>query len=531
MTLLLLTISSQTLAFAQEPRDSQRRHWRWTGPGQALALQSTLPPARLGYAVLRLKPSTIALLPLTSHYAAIPGTTDLQLALVPIDHMQQLDALAPLAHADAGACGSLEFMPLDYRLADTIEFAKPHYPALAHFSELPPLLAEISLERIDAAIKQVLTLPSRFHSDTEGMKAGASIAELWRAQLKSAQRWSIEEITHTRTLQKSVVARLPGTSSETVILGAHLDSVARSGGQISANAPGADDDASGLAILTEILHLIELKQLSFTRTIELHAYAAEEVGLIGSRELALRYRQEQKRIAGMMQFDMAYYSEGSNAGVIHLLEDYSSRDLRRSAMEWIRRYIGPYYRLGRLPSGSASDHKSWWEQGYPTIFPFENPLAYNPHIHSELDQIDKFDNGLLIQRITQLALTFISYQAGLSLLESSYQTQAPQLLPRSLPRDLYLANQREGEGAESFAFWVSAPAAAKTLEFCSIQGAEELHCTGERLILDESSPVEDRRVFTSDERFALAAGQQWRVMAYDKDDQAIAWRQITFEPE
>src|SRR5690606_7435874 len=87
------------------------------------------------------------------------------------------------------------------------------------------------------------------------------------------------------TPQPSVILTIPGSTlpDEIVILGGHQDST-RSGCSSNANcvAPGADDDASGIAVLTEVIRVALANDFAPQRTVQFMAYAAEEVGLVGS---------------------------------------------------------------------------------------------------------------------------------------------------------------------------------------------------------------------------------------------------------
>jgi leucyl aminopeptidase len=534
---LFVLVAWTLTAAAQTLRPQQNTRFRpedilWRDADYELRATSLAGRPQLGYAVLRLRPGSplLALLPRVTPLAPLPRTLDIQLALVPIDSIQELDRLAPLAHAEMEICGSLEFIPLTYRLASKVEYAPPHYASSANFPALTRLLDQVQLTQIDSHLDTITGLASRFHSHPVGVNAGQTLRLLWQAQVRRPERWQISETTHTNTPQRSVVARLPGLGApeETVVLGAHLDSIAVGGGGTTAGpAPGADDDASGLSILTEILRVIEQEGLDFHPSIELHAYAAEEIGLVGSREMALAYRQANRRILGMLQFDMAYYSLPAKRGVIHFLEDYTSRDLRRQAVEWVQRYLGPVYERGRLPSGSASDHKAWWEQGYPALFPFQDPEAYNPFIHTPLDTRAQFDDGLLMERMTKLGLLFVSYQAGAENLRDSYQAQSANLLPEDQPRDLHLATSQAADGKIYLA--LSTPAATSFLEFCQVTRESDAVCATERETLDRAEVFGDRKVYYSTSSLNLEAGQKWRIMAYDASDQLIAWRQIQFE--
>jgi hypothetical protein len=278
--------------------------------------------------------------------------------------------------------------------------------------------------------------------------------------------------------------------------------------------------------LTEILRVIESGQLKFDRSIELQAYAAEEPGLVGSKAIAAKYAAEGRKIAGMFQIDMAYYSKEGAEGIVHLLQDYTSRDLRRQAIDWLRGYMGPVYKLGFLPRGSASDHKAFHDQGFPALFPFQDPDDHNPYIHTINDTRAQFDDGLLQRRITQLALLFTFHQGGLQSLAAAYENLKKDLLPEEKKQGLKVALQTL-DGQLYLA--VSATQDASTLEFCQIDDAAVPHCAEERAILDKDASSATRKFFYRTLAVDWAAGQKWRVIAYDAGDDIVAWRQFTLK--
>lgn len=71
----------------------------------------------------------------------------------------------------------------------------------------------------------------------------------------------------------NLVARKPGRSPATVVVGAHLDTVR--------DSPGADDNGSGVVALLELARI--LAPLPLRRSVELVAFDMEEIGLAGSR--------------------------------------------------------------------------------------------------------------------------------------------------------------------------------------------------------------------------------------------------------
>lgn len=454
--------------------------------------------------------------------ALSPGAVEF---LAPLNSFDELDRLARLSHLATNLCGSIDYFPLGYTLANTITHSPPYISPEYYFPALIPILNAADLTRIDRTLSSLTSLPSRFHRHPTGQNAGAKVKEIWTAELKAENTgtWSLNETIHTSTPQKSVVATLAGDSGTTVILGAHLDSINAVDG-INGVAPGADDDGSGIAILTEILRIIEANNLRFHHSIELHAYAAEEIGLVGSRELASQYRKDQKKVAGMLQFDMAFYSEAVDSGLLYFLENYTSLDLTRNSIRLTKRYIGDVYRRGFLPGGSASDHKAWFEQGYPTLFPFENPEAYNPYIHSSQDTKDHFDDGVRMRRMVQLGLLFLSYQAGLKSLAPATPAEAERVASTVVAKDLFLNVQ--GSGGQ-YTFEASVTPQVVYLEYCRIDSARDFRCQGTRQRLEEGSTVSGRKIFTGETAFAK--GETYRVEAFDEADVLMARRHITFE--
>src|SRR3546814_16176715 len=111
----------------------------------------------------------------------------------------------------------------------------------------------------------------------------------------------------TCSTQLSVVLTIEGTTlrEEVVVLGAHLDSInAYGGGSPGQAAPGADDDASGIAVLTETLRIALASGWRPERTVTLMGYAAAEVGLRGSSAIAPSHRQAGVDCVAGLQVDM-----------------------------------------------------------------------------------------------------------------------------------------------------------------------------------------------------------------------------------
>jgi bacterial leucyl aminopeptidase len=128
------------------------------------------------------------------------------------------------------------------------------------------------------------------------------------------------------------------------------------------------------------------------KTIEWHVYAAEELGLLGSREIANEYKSNGAKVFAMMQLDMTGYNP-SQINKIGLVTNGVDPNLN----VFIRKLVNEYLKIGfvdRTLFGGSSDHASWRSAGYSACFPFE--ARTNPHIHTARDTIDKLDfkNGI-----------------------------------------------------------------------------------------------------------------------------------------
>jgi Zn-dependent M28 family amino/carboxypeptidase len=124
---------------------------------------------------------------------------------------------------------------------------------------------------------------------------------------------TVEKFAHSWG-QFSTIARIPGQTNKTVVLGAHQDSINLFLPSILA-APGADDDGSGTVTILEVLRTLllspDIVAGNATNTVEFHWYSAEEGGLLGSQAVFSNYRQNDRDIKAMLQQDMTGFVQGT----------------------------------------------------------------------------------------------------------------------------------------------------------------------------------------------------------------------------
>ena len=215
----------------------------------------------------------------------------------------------------------------------------------------------------------------------------------------------------------NVVGTLPGTDPTLpwLLVGAHFDSVS--------TTPGADDNASGVAVLLEVArHSVDLDT---RRTIQFVGFNLEEpqdkVGTyrVGSARFAQRARRERRRYEGALVLEMVGYtdlSEGSqqvpplvtkripNTGTfLAAVGDRRSRKLLRSFESSVERHVGDltlvtyrtFLRGWALPLTRLSDNASFWDRRYPSLMITDTAFLRNPHYHMESDSADTLDYGFM----------------------------------------------------------------------------------------------------------------------------------------
>jgi hypothetical protein len=108
--------------------------------------------------------------------------------------------------------------------------------------------------------------------------------------------------------QYNVIATLEGsTSPDSIsIIGGHYDNTLKTGTIIN-TAYGANDNASGVAAALEVARVMKKNNFLPKNTIKFIAYGAEELGLLGSYDLAHKSYLNNEKIKMMLNNDMIAY--------------------------------------------------------------------------------------------------------------------------------------------------------------------------------------------------------------------------------
>jgi Zn-dependent M28 family amino/carboxypeptidase len=197
------------------------------------------------------------------------------------------------------------------------------------------------------------------------------------------------------------------SNSAPILIGAHYDAVP--------GTPGADDNATGVAVLLELARAFSTEPLSYP--VRFLAFDMEEYGLLGSQAYATDLKQQQQPLRLMLSLEMLGYcnsapgSQRYPAGLqyfypnrgnfIALIGNLSTipdlirltRRIRKAGTpsEWL-----PVPNKGLMVRQTRlSDHSPFWDRGYPAMMVTDTAFMRNPHYHQPTDTIKTLDLDFL----------------------------------------------------------------------------------------------------------------------------------------
>jgi Peptidase family M28 len=307
--------------------------------------------------------------------------------------------------------------------------------------ELRALLRQIDPGRIEATIQRLVQFGTRHtaSSQTDPVR-GIGAATNWvYGQMQefaaassgnmTVQRQSFVQPVSSRipvpTTITNVIATLQGTASPErfYVVTGHLDSRVTDVLDFTSDAPGADDDGSGVAVVLELARLFATQQ--FPGTLVFATVAGEEEGLYGSAHMAQAMKAAGNDVQGMFSNDIVGASQAwdgtkpdphtlrlfvegiptaATAGQISLMQsvggenDGATHQLARfvtdvAPFNLTKMNIRVIWRRDRYLR--ASDHVSFQQQGYPAAR-FTEPRENFDHEHQNTQVVDGVQFGDLI---------------------------------------------------------------------------------------------------------------------------------------
>jgi hypothetical protein len=318
-------------------------------------------------------------------------------------------------------------------------------PALARQEpdrELRALLRQVDADRIQATVLRLTQFGTRHtaSSQTDPVRGiGAATAwvfgQMQAIAATSSGRMTVQKQTFVQPVSNripvpttitNVIATLQGTAfpERFYVVTGHLDSRVTDVLDFTSDAPGADDDASGVAVVLELARLFATRQ--FPGTLVFATVAGEEEGLYGSTFMAAQMAAAGNDVQGMFSNDIVGASQAFDgtkpdphtvrlflegiptavtANQISIMRavggenDGVSRQLGRFVQEVAPREltdmnIRVIWRRDRYLR--ASDHVSFQGQGYPAAR-FTEPRENFDHEHQNTQVVNGVQLGDLIE--------------------------------------------------------------------------------------------------------------------------------------
>ncbi|WP_163835210.1 M20/M25/M40 family metallo-hydrolase [Spartinivicinus ruber] len=270
------------------------------------------------------------------------------------------------------------------------------------------LIAQTKESSIRETIQHLSNYHDRYYKSKTGVESANWIKDFWQKLAGDKDGISIETFKHNSWQQPSVVMTWQGTETpdEIVVLGGHLDSI-NGRGNTQLKAPGADDNASGIATISEVIRVLVESDFKPKKTIKFMGYAAEEVGLRGSSEIARQHKNSGAKVVGVLQLDMTNYNGSQDD--FNLVSDYTSDKQNKFIAELAKKYL-PQLKVGYTRCGyGCSDHASWHNNGFPASMPFEAKFNQsNRSIHTERDTLGQMgSNANHALKFSKLATAFV----------------------------------------------------------------------------------------------------------------------------
>lgn len=196
-------------------------------------------------------------------------------------------------------------------------------------AELRAILREIDEHRIEATVRRLAGFGTRhtLSSQTDPVRGiGAArdwiFAELTKSAERSGGRMTVELQSYLQqpappripvaTTITNVVATLRGatTPERVYVVSGHYDSRCSDPVDATKDAPGADDDASGVAVAMELARVLATRRPA--ATIVFAAVAGEEQGLFGARHMATLYKAAGTNVQAMFTNDIVGSSKADD---------------------------------------------------------------------------------------------------------------------------------------------------------------------------------------------------------------------------
>ncbi|MDP2423182.1 MAG: M20/M25/M40 family metallo-hydrolase [Bacteroidales bacterium] len=219
---------------------------------------------------------------------------------------------------------------------------------------------------------------------------------------------------YCQTWQYNVVCNYPGylDPQKIYILGAHYDSYVKSPSNPFLLAPGADDNASGVAAALEVARIMKQYGYAPKFTIRFMAFAAEELGLHGAYHYANKAAQQNMQIQCMINNDMISYDVGGPLTWKLKIQKYPNSQWVTNLATQIAQQHTTLEVTDSTQYIGNSDSYPFYLNGYAAIFLQEN--TFTPFYHTVNDLVSSTSKNYTAEMI-KVSVGMLIHQNGIGL--------------------------------------------------------------------------------------------------------------------
>lgn len=293
------------------------------------------------------------------------------------------------------------------------------------------ILSQVSPESLRGYVRNIEGLRHGWENYAALEKRASFIEDTLRSFGLSVENQKVP--FHGRTY-RNVIATLEGADHrrDWLLLGAHYDA--------ALGSPGADDNASGSAVLLETAGI--LSKLKFDSTVQFAAFTLEELQphtihfLIGSSLFAGEAKRLNRKYEAVFILESVGYTdeaEGSQiippfvtipvpekGNFLGVIADRRSEEIMHTfhtvSNRWVPELLVVPYRvpfLGHIiPESRFSDHSSFWNYGYPALMLTDTAMFRNPHYHTNHDRYEALDFSFISAVTKTVISTLLTLDGG-----------------------------------------------------------------------------------------------------------------------
>ena len=285
-------------------------------------------------------------------------------------------------------------------------------PGKSHTGPLPPLTPEekamaVVLKRHVEAIGSRPHNIERYPDELEKAARYIETALEGLGYTVNRQRFTVDETT-VRNIEVTISPASASSTVPTIVVGAHYDSCG--------DAPGANDNASGVAAVLELARLLRDLDGNTPKRIRLVLFVNEEPPYFQTPDMgSVRYAAELaargENVVAMYAFDdIGYYSSdpgsqhypppfnlifGDKGDFVAFVAMTGSRELLNRTVASFRSHTA-FPSVGGFAPGFVtgidwSDHWSFAEKGFQALMITDTAIFRYPHYHKPTDTPDKVD--------------------------------------------------------------------------------------------------------------------------------------------